>query len=144
MGKIKTFFLVLWQLPQYIIGLLILIIVRPVKRQTTLIIHGKQITVTWWQSRPGQFINSYSGGILITAGDTEKHIRHKYGHCCQSRYLGPFFVSIIGFASVILTHIPHRTLHRNWPQARRYQWYYEQWSEAWADRLGGVKRWFHT
>jgi hypothetical protein len=27
-----------------------------------------------------------------------------------------------------------------WDSNRRYQWYYSRWSEAWADKLGGVER----
>jgi hypothetical protein len=27
-----------------------------------------------------------------------------------------------------------------WDGNRRHQWYYSRWSEAWADKLGGVER----
>jgi hypothetical protein len=27
-----------------------------------------------------------------------------------------------------------------WDGNRRYRWYYSRWSEAWADKLGGVER----
>jgi hypothetical protein len=67
---------------------------------------------------------------------SDKDLNHEYGHCRQSRVLGPFYLLIIGIPSFI--HALARTLcwklfHKKWN-------YYKFYTEAWADKLGGVQR----
>ena len=64
----------------------------------------------------------------------EEYIKHEYGHTIQSRYLGPFYLLIIGIPSLLWAGwygiIEKKT-------KKSYYWFY---TESWADKLGGVKR----
>lgn len=57
-------------------------------------------------------------------------IAHEHGHQIQSLYLGPLCLVVIGLPSAI-GNLLHRKIKFN---------YYKQPWEAWADKLGGVKR----
>ena len=56
---------------------------------------------------------------------------HEYGHCLQSRLLGPFYLIVIGLPSLLWALW--------WHPGRRVD-YYSFYTERWADRLGGVNR----
>ena len=56
---------------------------------------------------------------------------HEYGHCLQSRLLGPFYLIVIGLPSL---------LWALWWHPGRRIGYYSFYTERWADRLGGVNR----
>ena len=58
-------------------------------------------------------------------------VRHEYGHCRQSRILGPFYLLVIGLPSL---------LWALWWTPGRSVGYYSFYTERLADRLGGVKR----
>ena len=61
------------------------------------------------------------------------------GHAGQSQRLGPLYLPAAGIFSACLG--PWQKLFlKNKTQEERDKWYYRQWTEAWADRLGGVKR----
>lgn len=62
-------------------------------------------------------------------------IKHEFGHCVQSKYLGWLYLPIIGICSG-----SHRLTYK-WRM--RQGWiksYYDYWTEKSADKLGGVKR----
>lgn len=62
------------------------------------------------------------------------YIRHEYGHTVQSRKLGPLYLLIIGLPSLIWAGC-----FEGWRKKHKVS-YYSFYTEAWADRLGGVKR----
>jgi hypothetical protein len=70
---------------------------------------------------------------LPPRGDYALVVSHEYGHCKQSEKLGPLYIFIIGIPSTI-----GNLLARVWPWLSKH--YYNQPWEAWADRLGSVKR----
>ena len=57
---------------------------------------------------------------------------HEYGHFMQSCVLGPLYLLLIGIPSII-----HAAW---WTQFGRSTNYYSFFTEAWADKNGGVKR----
>lgn len=61
-------------------------------------------------------------------------IHHEYGHTIQSRYLGWFYLFIIGIPSIIWAGC--------FKQFRKKHniSYYSFYTEKWADKLGGVSR----
>ena len=61
----------------------------------------------------------------------DRLLLHEYGHCRQSRLLGPLYLLVIG--------LPSLGWALWWHPGRRvpYSWFY---TERWADRLGGVER----
>jgi hypothetical protein len=62
---------------------------------------------------------------------------HEYGHAIQSRFLGPFYLLVVGVPSEmrVLYAIGHRFV-----TGRRWAGYYDGFPENWADRLGGVDK----
>lgn len=59
---------------------------------------------------------------------------HEKGHRQQSKWLGPFYLIVIGLPSLIWA-----TLHSYVKRLGAVD-YYSFYTEKWADRLGGVKR----
>jgi len=137
----KTFLLILWQFPQWLLGW-ILIGCLKAKRQAC-VIDGKEIT--WWKfEREGRFSSFISGAALVNIllhddNCDEITIRHEWGHCKQSEYLGPLYLLVIGLFSGGL-NLWSRWFRMGLSPEEQSKLYYCFWTEAWADRLGGVKR----
>lgn len=65
----------------------------------------------------------------------EEIIKHEFGHCIQSKYLGWLYLPIIGICSGL-----HRLTYK-WRMKQGWiKSYYDYWTEKSADKLGGVKR----
>lgn len=121
----KNFLLYLWQLPQNLLGLLVILITGAFKAKD-----GR-----YWVTGIGGF--GVSLGTYIIFGDMngryeplENSIKHEQGHQKQSLYLGPLYLLVIGLPSVI-GNLLNRVI--------RFDYYRQPW-EHWADILGGVKR----
>ena len=123
----------LWQLPQNILGLLIIAITRAKKTED------------------GIWICGYLFDSAISLGDyiifqkyhtTDIAIKHEKGHQKQSRLYGWFYILILGLPS-ISRNIWDRIMHKNWTTMRRATWYYGGFPENQADKLGGVARQYH-
>ena len=92
---IKEFFLILWQLPQDIVGLFTLLVCKLRKRTTVKM--GDRIIVEWGLFSGmslGHFIFVHSALLTTT-------VKHEYGHTIQSRYLGWLYLFVIGLPSII-------------------------------------------
>lgn len=124
----KRFLLYLWQLPQNILGLLVIFFTQAK--------HAVDIWCTY-KYRFGVSLGSYI--IFGGAWYTETDIKHEKGHQKQSQYLGVLYLFVIGIPSAI-GNIYDRKAHGNWTSEERRKWYYSLPWEAWADRLGGVER----
>ena len=132
----KSIILFIWQLPQNILGLLVILFTQAFKTRD-----GR-----YWVCNYGYF--GVSLGRYIIFGDCngrmlipDASIKHETGHSKQSLYLGPLYLLIIGLPSITF-NIYDRIAHRSWGAVIRYKWYYSLPWEAWADRLGGVSRVF--
>ena len=115
----------LWQLPQNLVGVVTVFLLsayRPiVKDLPEIYIHYN----TWFSGVSlGDFI------ILNGYCYTENTVKHEKGHQKQSLYLGWLYLPLIGLPSVI-GNLLHRLI--------KFDYYKQPW-EAWADKLGGVKR----
>jgi hypothetical protein len=134
--------LYLWQLPQNLIGLFLIIIFQA--REYEITINGKVIRY-YVIVKPWYKFSSQKGQYTIVPPKNigrVKTIRHEYlGHGKQSKITGPFYLLIIGLPSVIRNRI---SVWRSKPSS----WYYgfgphahlRAWPEKQADRLGGVVR----
>jgi hypothetical protein len=87
-------------------------------------------------------ISGFSLGkyICLTDAHDFETLKHEGGHCAQSKILGWLYLLIIGIYSAVFCNLWDRWFHQKWAYERRVKWYYSRWSEAWADRLGGVER----
>jgi len=119
--------LYLWQLPQNLLGLLLVAILRPedvYEIDSSLLCYASRM-------RGGISLGRY---IIVRSdlkdykGNTEKH---ELGHSRQSFYLGPLYLIVIGLPSLIWAW---------WWNERRGMSYYSFYTERWADKLGEVER----
>lgn len=116
----KKFLLFIWQLPQNILALIILLINYRNRKW-----FPKYYTVKYL------FDKSVSLGNFILFDEDitvlDKTLKHEQGHQKQSLYLGPLYLLVIGLFSLV-----GNILHRIW----KFNYYKQPW-EAWADKLGG-------
>ena len=133
--KLTAALLYLWQLPQNLLGLLL------------VYIYGWVIPIDWMgdgccRLLPSSliFLNErIRGGIslgryIILNNALYNDIRssqHERGHSIQSMILGPLYLLVIGLPSLIWAA---------WWHEGRGVSYYSFYTERWADRLGGVER----
>lgn len=120
----------IWQLPQNILGLIIVLITRA-KHESDL---GFYCTY-----RFGWFGVSLGNYIIFGGSPSKISINHEKGHQKQSLYLGWLYLILIGLPSFI-GNIFDRLFHKKWSVEKRITWYYKQPWENWADSLGGVER----
>lgn len=122
--------LVIWQLPQCILGILILLIFRKCELYTNEYNH-----ITVLNINKGNILGSacFSAGPIIctTNNCAEVTKRHETGHSKQSVYLGPLFLLIIAVPSVCLFW--YRRLKN-----KSHDWYLSCWPESSAEKLGGT------
>lgn len=134
----KKFLLYLWCLPQNILGLILIVILRP--ERLHIMQNGNRI----------YFANRMTGGISLgkysilgsyhyrkelseaLKRDTVRH--EAIGHAKQSVYLGPLYLIVIGLPSIIWAWLYGPIVK---PTKNGYSKFY---TEKWADKLAGVVR----
>ena len=128
----KKFLLYLWQLPQHILGLLVIFFTG-----------AKRNDLGYWESTGNWFGVSLGNYIVFRRPKNTKvdsnSIKHEQGHQVQSKYLGPLYLIIIGIPSGSFNLID-RFFHSDWEEEKRLKWYYSLLWEHSADKLGGVDR----
>lgn len=111
----------IWCIPQNLLGLLFLLFIRGEERHT---LNG----ISFYYAK--DFRGGISLGRYIILGDKrERSVRHEFGHCIQSRMLGPLYLIVVGLPSLIHAWLCKCDDHS----------YYDYWCERWADKLGGVR-----
>ena len=116
----KKVLLYIWQLPQNLLGLLVIKYTK-----------ARRVSDRFWITEYYGFGVSLGKYIIIGPRYPGKTmLDHEQGHQKQSLYLGPLYLLIIGLPSVT-GNLLHRLIKFN---------YYKQPWEAWADNLGGVNR----
>jgi len=129
-GYMTNIILWLWQLPQHLLGLLLILVTRA--KYTHTIKHGG---ISVWVYRVGDVRWGISLGryVILGSGYSEVTEYHELGHSWYSRAMGPLYLPVVGFLSAVVANlIGSRILGRG------YVWYYTRWVEAAADRRGGV------
>lgn len=132
-----SFALWIWQLPQNLLGLLLLAVYgcRSIDRIEWM---G---TAPRWIPSSMVFLNDRMRGgislgryVLINSTLFSVDIRvakHERGHSIQSMILGPLYLFVVGIPSLLWA------AWWNHDRGVSYYWFY---TERWADRLGGVER----
>lgn len=128
--KLKNFLRAIWELPQNLLGRAVLQVSKA--RFYDKAIPNDSVNVYIWNNGGGMSLGNY---IFIPHEYVPpSYVKHEYGHCIQSRYLGWLYLLVIGLPSLI------------WSQCFRWFWkkpnitYYWLYTEKWADKLGGVDR----
>lgn len=112
--------LYIWQLPQNILGLLVVLFSRA----------KKATCFTGVYATDCKFGVSLGNYIIVNKDCNMRTLKHEVGHRKQSRFLGPLYLLVIGLPSAI-----GNLLHRVFV----FDYYKLPW-ESWADKLGGVNR----
>lgn len=128
MKTVAGILLYIWQLPQNLLGLLVVLFTRPAavipSDDGYVVVHSS------YRMRGGISLGRY---VIINARQcTTDTIRHELGHCRQSRMLGWLYLIVIGLPSVLWAWLGERIA-----PGKSYYWFY---AERWADHLGGVER----
>ena len=110
----KDILLYVWQLPQNLLGLLLVAILKP---EDVYDFFGSKVYYSH-RMRGGISLGRYIiiRSYLLNANAKTEY--HELGHSIQSRILGPLYLLVIGLPSS----------------------YYSFYTERWADHLGNVER----
>lgn len=163
----KHLLLTLWQLPQTLLGYLILVFTKhyPLEHfsprmnaeldkehisKDGIYIIDKDISISLGSIvlLSQDWVYKYYEGMRHGNETYRRYlmnlIRHEQGHQKQSLILGPLYLIVIGIPSAVMNALTRL-------QSSRYTWlkkighnayynYYKRYPEKWADRLGGVDR----
>lgn len=134
MTKFLNILLYVWQVPQNLLGLILIACYKPERMHT--MDNGNRIYFAT-RMKGGISLGKYS---LVNVGhyrhdineslkrDTVRH--EAIGHAKQSLYLGWFYLLVIGLQSALHAALCACKTHN----------YHDMWFEKWADKLAGVKR----
>lgn len=135
---VKHVALYIWQLPQNLLGLILIAFYRPERKH--VLDNGVEVHYAT-RMRGGISLGKYS--IVNTCHyrkdmneslkrDTVRH--EAIGHVKQSLIFGPLYLIIIGISSFTWCSMYGRLVPHT------HNGYYEFWTEKWADKLAGIKR----
>lgn len=130
----KKILMHVWQLPQHLLALLLLFIIR---NRSMVVVHDVDGTLLYLAMGLGWGI-SLGKYILLDMDASEETMNHERGHCKQSRMLGWLYLIIVGIPSIAMNVLSTIMYWLGSDSMIRH--YYQRWPESWADRLGGVKR----
>ncbi len=138
----KNVLLLLWQLPQNLIGFLL---TRKSRATKDFICNdGEKITVYFTKNvfSCGVSLGNYiilDYDIYFNRNITTT-VNHEHGHQKQSKFLGWFYLLVVGLTSAVANNLWDRLFHKDWTDYQRKIWYYNRFPENWADKLGNVAR----
>ena len=130
--------LYIWQLPQNIIGGIVLLFCK--------LFYGinECIYYIWKSNKETKYkyyvCKNFPGGIslgnhIIVSSGRDLTVKHEIGHQIQSKYLGPLYLFVIGIPSIVWAGLYGTKLFPATPNG-----YYKFYTEKWADKLAGIKR----
>ena len=132
---IKNVLLEIWQFPQHITALIVKRIYKAIPYTTY-----KGSTVYLWKLKAGLSLGRHifvpKEKCRLCDFGVQQYIKHEYGHTIQSKYLGWFYLLIIGLPSLIWAGCFKKYRQKHGVS------YYSFYTEKWADKLGGVTRSF--
>ena len=130
--KFKHVIMEIWQLPQNLVG----IIVKKLYAATPCTTY-QDVQVYYWNNSGAISLGRH---IFVpyckesSASWLQRCIKHEYGHCVQSKYLGWFYLLVIGLPSITWAGC------FEWYRKKTGTSYYAFYTEKSADKLGGVNR----
>lgn len=126
--RIINVLLWIWQLPQNILGIIVILFSKARKDY----IWEVYMTSCGF----GVSLGSY---IILCNTCSFTDVKHERGHQEQSKRWGWLYLIVIGLPSA-LRNLYDQFFHRDWSYKEREIWYYSHFPEKQADTLGGVKR----
>ena len=133
MNTLKEILFYIWQLPQNILGLFVMLFVIPHYSKEKY----KGITYVISEKMSGGI--SLGNYVILSKDYKNKNISsktwdHEYGHTRDSRIFGPLYLIVIGLPSLIWAGLYGKIIKPT------HNGYYNFYTEKRADRLGGVNR----
>jgi hypothetical protein len=129
---VKNILSFIWQVPQNIIGLFIML----VNYKSVTMDKSKKYFRVKHLCDCGISLGNYI--IIDLDADYEDWvIGHEQGHQKQSQMFGWLYLVLFGLPS-ICGNIIDRIFHKNWKVSKRLDWYYNLPWEKYANKLGGV------
>ena len=140
--KLKNFIKSTWELPQNLLGALVVKIFNA-KYDSTY----EDATIFTWNQDGGMSLGKYiflpfKTNTTIVDGTIKRDLtryqlevlKHEYGHTIQSKYLGWFYLLVVGLPSFIWANcfVEYRR--------KTGKDYYSVFPENWANKLGGVNK----
>lgn len=130
---------VLWQLPQFLLGLVIYLINHTAFKRKCVTKPDNynmwyEVNYVPWRLKSGLSLGQF---IFCNRDASDLTFMHELGHVYQSRILGWFYLIVVGFPSFIWCGI-YRVL-RKFKKFENLD-YYKFYTEAWADKLGNIAR----
>ena len=129
----KVFIKAIWELPQNVLGFIIKIVCRAAPYTTY-----KDANVYSWNIEGGMSLGRY---IFVPFKTTDpddygvqQYIKHEYGHTMQSKYLGWFYLLVIGLPSIIWAGCFEQYRQKTGTSYDNF------FTENWADKLGDVDK----
>ena len=130
----KMNILLFWQFPQIILGNILRCVYkcsayRKIEKPSVVVYSSKTMP------------SGISCGTIVILKETmlfDIDINHEIGHSIQSKYLGVFYLFIVGLPSFVMNLMSIYSAY--FGSGKFYNNYYKRWPESWADKLGGVKR----
>lgn len=133
MKTLKKILLWLWQMPQNLIGLFMVIFLIGKTKQSMVHWKGTNVeSIRFWLA-PGLPGGVTLGEYIFLYTDNANSVLHEYGHVKQSRILGPLFLFVIGIPSIIHAAIGDHVGCDNTEEG-----YYHFYTERWANKLVGL------
>ena len=133
MFSFKEILFWIWQLPQNLLGLIILLFYK--HEELYLSVNGRHFYSTS-EMPSGISLGNY---IILDSKDTDVDMKHEYGHTIQSRHWGPLYLFVIGLPSAC-GNLWDKWFHKKWKYSDKCRWYYNLPWEKGADKNGGVDR----
>ena len=133
MSSFKEILFWIWQLPQNLVGLILLLVYKREKSYHHL--NGRTFYYTV-EMPSGISLGNY---IILHYKDWAEDLHHEYGHSIDSRRWGPLYLLVVGLPS-LLGNIYDSIFHKKWKYSDSCEWYYNQPWEKSADKNGGVDR----
>lgn len=123
---LKQVGLYIWQLPQNLVGLVVLCFIGHKEKCTVA-----GIDFCYSKTFPGGIS---LGNYVIIGSKNENTVKHEHGHQIQSMYLGPLYLLVVGLPSIIWAGLYGSVIPYS------HNGYYRFYTESWADKLGKVER----
>ena len=128
MKRILRRFIFFWELPQVILGILFLIVL---KRRITCLQYYELSNVYFVKGFPGGISLSFFIFLNSNKQGSTRAVKHEYGHTRQSLFLGWLYLLIVGLPSILRAII--------WNSFNLdSEKYYKGFPENWAEKLGRV------
>lgn len=131
MKTIVNILLWIWQLPQNLLGLIFGLFMKSKE-----LVEDTGYCKVYKASNMGGGISLGWRAYISRYGALDYDcIAHEgIGHAKQSRYLGPFYLIVIGLSSLIWAWLYGTVIEYT------HNGYYKFWTERWADKLAGIIR----